>query len=613
MRLCRRGGWAVPLLGSWLACEPAPDVSTLPLQLRSLAACELGPPSALEITALGDFPSRTVRVAPNAASTAFESLPWATVELDVRATGERASGVGRHVRTGAAGEQPMWLLPEQASCPLFDALARALEGAAVVALPPLASGSPPLPAAALLIAGGREAGPRASSEALLLPFGSEAAAPVPDGMLLRRALASATVLGDVVVVAGGTADFRGSAHDTYEVLEVTSQRFVAARSGGLATARMQHTALALSDDRVLLVGGRVEAEGAPLATAELIDLRAMTSELLEGDRGLSLPRSGPISFSLDSGSKLVLAGRDEAGNVLGSIERFDPVTRRFTRVIDGLPQHAEVVAAALPGARVAWLGCDYGQGARCMLWVLSETADGFTRSTLALPFDTLAPAGLSALSLLAMGRDLLLTGADDSDPNLRRRAFVIDVARPSLTPVDASRVPTHLVSLAGGAIAEIDAAGTSLRAAPTWGRFASPTGDLIIGDSPCVALDVPEHWQRGPAGLEARSAGARLDLAELRFQAFELTLGLVGEAALIFYDGDSTPYTLTIDHARDTPGACSLPPDADVQVSRSGSRLQVSNSGAADRCTLEVGNTSLGVGVGAAAGSVIRSLRVERR
>ena len=445
-----------------VSCQPAPDVGDLPLALRQLGACPLGPPSALTISALGDFPGQDVSIPVAEMSTPFELLPKGTLELSVLAETEAGRARGRKLLGFERDGDPVWMLPEGSSCPLADVLLRATDGAAVAALP----------GGGALIAGGSESLTLASADAELLREGSEIGVPVGSGMLLRRAFASASVWRDQVVVAGGTADRRGTAHDTYELFDIRGERFDAAHSGKLRQPRMQHAAL-LTGDELLLVGGRSEAGGAVLTSVERIDLGQGESEELPEANALREGRAFPAILRLDSGSVLVLAGQDEEGRVRGSVERLSRALARFELAARELPARAEVVVAALPGARVAWLTCDQGPGAQCELWLLAETPDGLTSTKLALPFAQEASAGLRELALSAYGSGrLLLTAADDSDPTGRRRAFEIDPAVPSLTRVTATRVPTRLVQLQSGAIAELDAEGLSLRAAATAGRWA---------------------------------------------------------------------------------------------------------------------------------------------
>ena len=613
-------GIAAPLgLGALGACESADRVTTLPIVLRQLGSCALGGPAeSLAVTALGDFPSRSVQAAPTELSTVFERLPTATREISLLATGASQSSVGRHGLLDRPVEQAVWMLPPGASCPLADDLMRVVDGAAVVALP----------GASVLVVGGTIGRTLASAEALLLLEGTEAATPVPGGMLLRRAFASASLLGAKVVVAGGTADMRGSAHDTYEVFALAEQRFDAAVSGKLASPRMQHAALALSADQLLIVGGCAEAGGAPLASAELLELSARTTRPLSDEHGLLEPRLAPFVLRLDSGTSLVLAGRDEAGRLLGSVERWEPSEQRFTRVAQGLPVHAELAVASLPGARVAWLSCDQGSGARCLLELLFEGPADFSHVPVELPFAELAPQGLSELRLWALPfGQLLLTAADDSDPSGRRRAFSIDPIAQTLSRVDASRVPKQLFGLDNGVIVELDETGTSLRAAGSEGRFASPQGNLVRSvssleeSSPYLALSASAAFEREAEGLRARAQGARADVAELRFAAARFVFAVAGQAELLLYDEHEPAAQPSVRVTReqvDVQG-CTLPRPDETQAApltltleRSGTRLSVSAAGVVGTCSAHVSAGALGVGVRLDEGALLQSLSVER-
>jgi hypothetical protein len=575
------------------------------LALRTLGACPLGAASGLELTALGDFPSRSLRADGSELTASFEPLPPETRELALRVASQRG-GFGRRVlaQRVLAEPEPLWLLPPDDSCPLADDLARALEGAAVVALPP----------AALLFLGGAAGSTLASSDALLLGEGSEVVTPVPGGMLLRRAYASASVLGERVVVAGGTADLRGGAHDTYEVFDAVTRQFDAAQSGKLQEPRMQHASLALPEGRLLLAGGRAESGGLALASAEVLDPQAGTSDLLEDARGLTVGRINPKLLALDSGSVFLAAGSDAAGGPIGSVERFDGTALHFEVAADDLPVRGEVAVATLPGARIAWLTCDAGAGASCRLELLLERADGLERAAVPLRFDDLAPAGLRELQLLALGGGrLLLTAADDSDPSGRRRAYLIDPVEPSITRATATRVPRWLVGLASGAVAEIDGAGMSLRAATTLGPYACPDGDLTAAASPFLALDAPEHWQRETDGLRAQRDGARFDLAELRAAAFRLEWSVDGPAELLLYDGQSAQLSIARTSTDVSTGTCRVPlATSDTLVlERRGAELSLHGSQSSP-CTTKLTGASLGVGVRAARATLVRRLTLER-
>lgn len=572
-----------------LGCEPAEQVVRLPLALREVAACPVGSPRSLELVALGDFPSRTLSLPADASLSLVDPLPPDVRELIVRVTSERSAAEGRHIRDEASAEGLMWLLPSEPSCPLGDTYLRASEGAVVAALP----------GAGALIAGGSDGGTLASAEAFRLVEGQEIGSAVEGGMLLRRAFASATWVGDALVVAGGTADRRASAHDTYEQFDLHAERFVAARSGKLQAARMQHGALRLADDQLLLVGGRSEADAPPLGTAELLNPRTGHGELLMGAAGLQLARAEPGLLMLDSGRVLVLGGRDAQGRWLGSVELYEPEPPHFELSGLALPVREEVAVAALPGARAAWLACDHADdaaGARCELALLLADGAELQRAAVALPFDELLPNGLKQLQLVYAGRgELLLTGADDSDPTRRRRAFLIDPSGATLHRVDASRVPSHLLRLHNGIIAELDATGCSVRGARTHGPFASLDGDALSEARAALVFDAPGHWLWQEQGVRALVSGARVDLDELRFASFRANFALDGDYAVVLYDGIGHRLDVRVQAGRIALAQCraALPRPGRLTLQRVGDTLRVTGTS----CSAVVGSEHLGIGL----------------
>ncbi|MEY4582920.1 MAG: hypothetical protein RL701_7623, partial [Pseudomonadota bacterium] len=304
----------------------------------------------------------------------------------------------------------------------------------------------------------------------------------------------------------------------------------------------------------------------------------------------------------------------ERARVRGSIERFEASELRFSTVLEGLLVHAEVAVAVLPGARLAWLGCDVGDAAECTLELVLETADGFARVPVPVPFAELAPSGLSSLQLLAFGAgQLLLTAADDSDRNLRRRAFLIDPLAATWQRVDATRVPNVLFALDSGAIVEIDADGTSLRAAVSEGRYASPDGDLLGADAPYLAFAAPGQWQRDGDALRARSQEARLDLAELRFAALRLELAIAGEAEIRLYDDRSIQPSVHVTESELSLAACHVPRAAGgLVIERRGNELSVHDAGSQRTCRANISAEPLGIGVILKRDSLLQHLQVER-
>jgi hypothetical protein len=600
------------------ACRVEPEVETVSLVLRELSGCALGRPTAIELQALGDFPAFKRTLAPELAQGAFDGLPHETRELLVRSSLNEGIAVGRRLVTAPAStpDLPLLMLPAGSSCPLGDPAAKASEGAMVAALP---SGG-------LLMAGGRDADGVVGSDAVTFAPGAALVELVPNGMLLGRAYASATPVGRFVVIAGGADDLSRSAHKTYEVFDTETSSFEGSRSGKLSTgSRMEHAALLLPDGRVLLVGGRAEPSGPPLATAELFDLSSGLHEPVIGDAGLADARVLPSLLQLDSGTVLVLGGRvaDELsadgvhrrGKLLGSVERFDAALRRFTSLQVTLPLFDEAVSAALPGARVAWLGCDTQPSGRCALSLLLEREGELLREDVALASDDEA-LGLSELRMIALdsGR-LLLTGSAVSDPTARRRAFLVDVNRSTIERLkNVTRVPSALLLLRNGQVAELDASGASLREQDSRSEYESPVGNLIDAELALLALDVATHWERRDGGLQAVTDQARVDIPKLRFGALRMELDCAGDARVLFIDerGETLAVDLVADEIA-VPGCRQrLPSGSHLVAVRDQSRLMLRASAGGLLCeTTLVGSVRLAVQ--ASARTLLRELRVERR
>jgi hypothetical protein len=598
--------------GAWLAlgallgtvqCTPAAEIEHVPLVLRELGDCKLASPTSIEVRALGDFPSRS---APPGVSD-IDSFPLETRELEVRASDGMQDAAGRYLLlSGTADTQPIWVLPSARSCPLGDPYARAPEGSCVA----------PLPNGGLLIAGGLDDAGGVRSDALTLAPGVPLVQPVASGMLLRRAYASATTLGSFVVIAGGAGDLRGGAHYTYEVFDSLTGGFDGARSGQLQNARMQHAALALAGTRVLLLGGRAEPSGAPLNSAELLDPVSGEHEAISGKAGLSDARVAPLLLQLDSGSVIVLGGTDANAATLGSVERFDVELRSFTLLPIKLPVHGELVAAALPGARVAWLGCDIGAAAGCELGLLLENAGEFVREDVALDFQADNPRGLSDLRLVALdsGR-LLLTASDRGDPNSYRRAFVIDLNVPSLLPVEASRVPSHLLMLRTGEVAELDTLGASLREYQSLSAYESPADNLVTDELALLALDAPAHWSHGTDGLSALVLGAQLDVPKLRFEALQVQLDVRGDASLSFVTDVGERFGAELSGGQVLSQGCkaALPAGAQLMATLDSARMTLHTDTGVRLCEVSRPAGAVRVNVRAAEGTLLRGFTLQRR
>jgi hypothetical protein len=594
------------------ACAPAPEVATQALKLQQLPACAFAAATGLTVQALGDFPTRSAQLDPGRDALSLDSFPLDTHELRIEA--RFAHAPGKPTATGLLTLLPplsarsVLLLPQGTPCVLGDPLAVALPGAAVVALPD----------GAVLIAGGQGTDGIALSSVLRLPAGAQLVEQVADGMLLRRAYATATAAGELVMIAGGAADDRGSAQDTYELFDSLSGQFVAARSRKLLSGpRMQHAAARLPDGRVLLVGGRAQPFGPALESAELIDVATGERLAITGRRALRDGRVAPQLLVLDSGDVLVVGGYDATGAAVTSVERFDPRARSFTRLALQLSNHAEVLASPLPGGRFAWFGCDAGKAPGCSLTLQLPSVGDFTSLALPLDFAARAPGGLSELQLLTLpdGR-LLVTGREPS-ASVAHRAFVIDPSTAELSQRDATRVPSVLLRASDGTLVELDAFGASLRREESVSRYDSPSQDLLAAGGRWLALDTPSHWQRSSQGLRALSESARIDLVALRFVDVRAELDVDGVASVVWSAEPGTALadtTVTLDHGAVSAAGCkaTLPTGQPLTLEHHGTQLQLGSSAGATLCTLRVAAGPIRLAFTANNTTLLKSLKVTR-
>jgi len=127
--------------------------------------------------------------------------------------------------------------------------------------------------------------------------------------------------------------------------------------GEATTARLGATATALSDGRVLIVGGQVAAGGAADPPALLYDLRTgtwctpQTAACLSGD--LPAARIEHTATALADGSVLIVGGRrPNTQELLSDAVLFDPASGRFRTLALALTARARHTATLLSGGNV---------------------------------------------------------------------------------------------------------------------------------------------------------------------------------------------------------------------------------------------------------------------
>lgn len=539
-------------------------------------ACQLDEDAPLTIYALGDFPpsGNTVeRLDPTSGALSIERFPLDTRQLRVELGAPETTGGGSlALRTGGP-TQSVLLLPLGRSCPSPDLEARARRSAAVVALP---DGS-------LLIAGGRddELGPvsegAAVSTAVIVPAGHELSEHVEGGMFLRRSGATATVLGDEVLVIGGGAHDRGPAHDTFESFSLSTRRFTANAGATLGHGpRRDHGAIALIDGSgVLVVGGVSELGTSPLSSMEVVSTR--------GSRALdatTIARTLPRLHAMSDGRVLIVGGRDDNQEVVTTIEVFDPASETVTSLDARFAASEHAASTALVGDRVAWVGCD---ALSCRVSLLLGAVD----PPRVINDVALLPPLQDARAIATAEGVLLVVGQRPGSPfSLFGQAWRVDPSTGDAREVNATRPTTELHLLDDGTIAELDTTGLSLRRDSLTTAFDNPAATLVVGDSE-LAFDTAQHWTRSGGNVIAAVDNARIDIAGFVFADFRLALDVTTtndnelEVRLLGQDPGNTE-SVSITSARVALDGCA--------ISREDSAQPVTLERHADRITLQAGD-----------------------
>jgi hypothetical protein len=237
----------------------------------------------------------------------------------------------------------------------------------------------------------------------------------PEGTLQRapnmsaaRAAHTATALanGDVLIVGGFGADESRLAGA--ELFDAARGRFVAVR--GPQVRRQSHTATRLLDGRVLITGGLAEANQY-LARAEMYD-PATRSFYAAG--AMTTPRAGHEAVLLGDGRVLLVGGVGPGWTFLASAEIYDPRAGTFTTVGDMEEPRESHVAVALSPTHVLVAGGHRGRGAEI---VISRTAEVFdaARGTFRRVGDLGVRRHKHDAIALGDGRVLVMGGADERD------------------------------------------------------------------------------------------------------------------------------------------------------------------------------------------------------
>lgn len=187
---------------------------------------------------------------------------------------------------------------------------------------------------------------------------------VPAGRLMApRTHHTATALKDGrVLVVGGRGVDGLTALSSVELFEPRTQRW---RSGApMSTGRSQHTATLLEDGRVLVTGGLAEASSSDSAPSDSARFVALASAEIYDPKmnrwaqtaPMAEARNGHTATLLADGSVLVVGGAREQRVDLSAVERFDPKSGRFELLSPLIVPRAQHVAVRLGDGSVVVLG-----------------------------------------------------------------------------------------------------------------------------------------------------------------------------------------------------------------------------------------------------------------
>jgi hypothetical protein len=270
-------------------------------------------------------------------------------------------------------------------------------------------------------------------------------------MTVPRVGAAAAALSDGRVLVVGGTDMASTYYSgitplqSAEIFDPAAETF--SPTGPMTVPRLAPAAASLRDGRVLVAGGSDILRDA-LQSAEIFDPATGT---FSPTGGLIVPRSNPVAAPLPDGRVLVAAGSDGArGGALRSAEIFDPATGTFSPTGDlTVPRNNAAAAAPLPDGRVLVAG-----GV-----VLLQSAEIFDPAT-----GTFAPTGSMtsgrsnpAAAPLPDGRALFAGGGTDHglgaeifDPTTATFAPTGSMAWPGRHKAAAAPLPDGRVLVAGG-------------------------------------------------------------------------------------------------------------------------------------------------------------------
>jgi hypothetical protein len=578
------------------------------LTLHTLPDCAPDRVERLVVEPLGDFAQQEPAAQARALSAdriSFTGLPaetqWYRLRVETPDPGYRAFALGR---VGEPSEPlDALVLPLGRTCSVHDA-----------PFPSFASGTLALAGDDLLLAGGLDRSSAATRDVRVLRVDRQALASDVGDLDVKRTHATALALADETWVLGGAFEGRAGspAWDTFERFDLAQQTFVGL--GRMSAARVAPAALALPDGSALIAGGKDAFDGTALSSIESISRDGERAEMWSDELPFVAQRLGLVLR--DDGSVVAL-GVADGESALASVE---PHARGVALLeLPPLSAGAIVVPAltvALPGARLALLELD----------AASETTTGSAfimledNSFLKMP-DPREPAEVSWLvsfagferaRLLALpdGR-MLLTGVLRDQPAAR----LLDPARRDVATRALDIEVERLFLRADGSVLMVGEQGVRILREDARSAFDNPGGNLLADDSGALCLDAYGRFTREGLGLRSARAGARLDLAPLRFRDVRIALDVAGPAELVFSRADGAQRSIAAGGERSGPAFCKLEGSEGhtLEIERREERITLRADGRSQSCQLQGMTGPISIAVRALATDVlIKDLRATR-
>jgi hypothetical protein len=606
--------WALACsIGLWGCPDPELRVLASGLTLRVLPACAPQRVERVVVEPLGDFaaaPGELVSSELRDAPVRLRQLPTAAqwFRLEVDADGFRGAALGRASETGE--QHDALILPLGRTCPVLqDALPDAAQRARA-----LVRGSD------LLIAGGtRGDSTNATQEAFLLHVADPKLTSLPEEQRLAVARAGAAAVsraGEVWLLGGVSNLGPGSAAlDSYERYDAAAGGFTGA-IGRMRTGRYAHAALALADGSVLVAGGRASIGGEPLTSIEHIAADGATSTLWKGDEAELPFAASTLSLHLRDDGRVIAFGQD--ADKRAHFALLEPRLRRLLPLVTPGQSDTQRMAAgvALPGGRFAvfelecqadTLEADDACPTSGRVHLSFEGETGFQTLTDWLgSFEGLRrPRALA----LADGR-ILLSGTRGDEPALR----ILNLGNREVASRSLDIVVDGIFMREDGSVLLVGPDGARVLREDALSAFDNPGGTLTADDSDVLCLDAYGRFAREGLGLRANVAGARFDLATLRYQAVRITLHVEGKAQLLLRPEVGDARLIDLGGASVGPAFCQLTvsPGEPVELERRAESVRLRAGSKQRSCRLEGITGAIGIGLVAETGTLVRELRVER-